>query len=109
MRPILNRKAGSVAKVEIRKTADRYQLYVNGQPFYIKGAGLEFGSQEKLALHGGNSFRTWRTENGQDSGRQVLDRALKNGLFVTMGLESRANGTDSTTTTRLRSPNSWPR
>ena len=80
-------KAGSVAKVEVRKTADRYQLFVNGQPLYIKGAGLEFGSQEELALHGGNSFRTWRTENGQDSGRQVLDRALKNGLFVTMGLE----------------------
>src|ERR1035441_10610115 len=60
-------KAGSVAKVEVRKTADRYQLYVNGRPFYIKGAGLEFGSQEELALHGGNSFRTWRTENGQDS------------------------------------------
>jgi len=80
-------KTGSVAKVEVRKTADRYQLFVNGQPFYIKGAGLEFGSQEELALHGGNSFRTWRTENGQDSGRQVLDRALKNGLFVTMGLE----------------------
>jgi hypothetical protein len=80
-------KAGLVAKVEVRKTADRYQLYVNDQPFYIKGAGLEFGSQEELALHGGNSFRTWRTENGRDSGRQVLDRALKNGLFVTMGLE----------------------
>jgi hypothetical protein len=80
-------KAGSVAKVEVRKTADHYQLFVNGQPFYIKGAGLEFGSQEELALHGGNSFRTWRTENGKDSGRQVLDRALKNGLFVTMGLE----------------------
>ena len=80
-------KAGLVAKVEVRKTADRYQLFVNGQPFYIKGAGLEFGSQEELALHGGNSFRTWRTENGRDGGRKVLDRALKNGLFVTMGLE----------------------
>jgi hypothetical protein len=80
-------KAGAVAKVEVGKTGDRYQLYVNGQPFYIKGAGLEFGSQEELALHGGNSFRTWRTENGQDSGQKVLDRALKNGLFVTMGLE----------------------
>ena len=80
-------KAGSVDNVEVRKTADSYQLYVNAQPFYIKGAGLEFGSQEELALHGGNSFRTWRTENGQDTGRQVLDRALKNRLFVTMGLE----------------------
>ena len=79
--------AGSPVKVEVRKTGDRYQLFVDGQPFYIKGAGLEFGNQEKLAQHGGNSFRTWRTENGRDSGRQVLDRALKNGLFVTMGLE----------------------
>ncbi len=80
-------KPGHTAKVEIRKTGDRYQLFVDQQPFYIKGAGLEFGNQEKLAAHGGNSFRTWRTENGQDSGKAVLDRALKNGLFVTMGLE----------------------
>ncbi len=79
--------AGSPAKVQVRQTGDRYQLFVDGQPFTIKGAGLEFGNQEKLAQHGGNSFRTWRTENGQDSGRKVLDRALRNGLFVTMGLE----------------------
>lgn len=75
------------AKVEVRETGDRYQLFVNGQAFYIKGAGLEFGNQEKLALHGGNSFRTWRTENGKDSGKTVLDWAQRNGLFVTMGLE----------------------
>lgn len=75
------------AKVEVRKTGERYQLFVDGQPFYIHGAGLEFGNQEKLAEHGGNSFRTWRTENGRESGKQVLDRAQKNGLFVTMGLD----------------------
>lgn len=80
-------QAGRVAKVEVRKTGDAYQLFVDNQPFYIKGAGLEFGSQEKLMEHGGNSFRTWRTENGQASGKAVLDRALKNGLYVTMGLE----------------------
>jgi hypothetical protein len=79
-------QAGPV-KVEVRQTDGRYQLYVDHKPFYIKGAGLEFGNQEKLAQHGGNSFRTWRTENGQDSGQRVLDRALKNGLYVTMGLE----------------------
>lgn len=73
--------------MEIRKPGDRYQLYVDQQPFYLQGAGLEFGSQEKLTAHGGNSFRTWRTENGQASGQTVLDRALKNGLYVTMGLE----------------------
>jgi hypothetical protein len=80
-------RADGPAKVEIRKMGDRYQLFVDGEPFTVKGAGLEFGSQEKLAEHGGNSFRTWRTENGQASGQQVLDRALTNGLYVTMGLE----------------------
>jgi hypothetical protein len=80
-------KAGGPVKVDLRKTDGRYQLFINQQPFYIKGAGLEFGNQEKLAEHGGNSFRTWRTENGVDSCQQVLDRALKNKLYVTMGLD----------------------
>jgi hypothetical protein len=75
------------ANVTIRQTDGRWQLYVNGQPFYIRGAGLEFGDPATLAAAGANSFRTWRTENGRESGRQVLDRALKNGLFVTMGLD----------------------
>lgn len=75
------------AKVEVRKVDGRWRLFVNHQPFYIKGAGLESGDQEKLAAHGGNSFRTWRPGNGHESGEQVLDRALKNGLYVTMGLD----------------------
>ncbi|HTY85935.1 MAG TPA: glycoside hydrolase family 2 TIM barrel-domain containing protein [Candidatus Acidoferrum sp.] len=74
-------------KVEIRKSGDRFQLYVNHQPFYIKGAGIELGSPEKLKEHGGNSFRTWSTDNGRDTGKQVLDRALSNGLYVAMGLD----------------------
>lgn len=80
-------KSAGPAKVEVRQVDGRWQVLVNHQPFYIKGAGLEFGDQEKLALHGGNSFRTWRTENGQESCEQVLDRARKNGLYVTMGLD----------------------
>jgi hypothetical protein len=75
------------AKVELRHADGRWQLYVNQKPFYIKGAGLEFGDQEKLAAAGGNSFRTWRTDNGKETGQQVLDRASKNGLYVTMGLD----------------------
>jgi hypothetical protein len=74
-------------KVEIRKSAERFQLYVDSKPFYIKGAGIELGSVEKLKEHGGNSFRTWSTDNGRDSGKQVLDRALTNGLYVAMGLD----------------------
>jgi hypothetical protein len=76
-----------VSKSEIRQTDAGFQLYVNGAPFYIQGAGLEFGSIPKLAAHGANSFRTWRTDNGQRSGREVLDDAQKYGLKVTMGID----------------------
>jgi hypothetical protein len=75
--------ASGPVKVELRKTADGYQLYVNHKHFYIKGAGLESGNQEKLAEHGGNSFRTWRTTHG----REILDQAQANGLYVTLGLD----------------------
>ena len=78
--------AGPV-KVELKKIDGRYQLIRGGKPYFIAGAGLEFGSVEALARHGGNSFRTWRTENGRESGQVVLDRAWQNGLTVTMGLE----------------------
>jgi len=74
-------------KVEILRTNDGYQLYVDHKPFYIKGAGLGSGTQEKLVEHGGNSIRTWRTEGGRVPARQVLANARTNGLYVTMGLE----------------------
>jgi hypothetical protein len=74
-------------RAEIRHEGGRYRLFVNGEPFSIKGAGLEFGDVERLAAHGGNSFRTWRIDNGRDTGQEVLDRAHRNGLYVTMGLE----------------------
>jgi hypothetical protein len=72
---------------EIKKEGDKFQLYVGGEPFFIKGAGLEFGDIPALARNGGNSFRTWRTNNGQRSGKEVLDEAYENGLYVTMGLD----------------------
>ncbi len=75
------------ARVDIRRDGERYQLFVNDSPYYINGAGLEFGDIESLALHGANSFRTWRTDNGQDTGMEILDRAHQHGLMVTMGIE----------------------
>ncbi|MDH3322450.1 MAG: hypothetical protein OEM04_05620, partial [Flavobacteriaceae bacterium] len=75
------------AKVELTKKNGKFQLLVNKEPFYIKGAGLEFGNIPSLAKHNGNSFRTWRTEDGQRSGKEVLDEAYENGLMVTMGIE----------------------
>ena len=80
--------ASQARKVELKKNDKGYhRLYVDGEEFYIWGAGLEFGDIEALASHGANAFRTWRTENGQKSGMEVLDEAHKNGLMVFMGVE----------------------
>lgn len=75
------------AKVTLTNTDGKYHLFVDGKPFYIKGAGLEHGNIAAVSKHNGNSIRTWRTENGQQSGKEVLDEAQKNGLMVTMGIE----------------------
>jgi hypothetical protein len=80
-------KTDGPVKVEILQTNGVYQLYVDHRPFYIKGAGLGAGDQKRLAECGGNSVRTWKTDGGRISGRQILDSALTNGLYVTMGLE----------------------
>jgi len=75
------------AKVTIENLNGSFQLKVNNEPFYIKGAGLEFGAIDALANHNANSFRTWRTNNGKQSGKEVLDIAFSKGLYVTMGIE----------------------
>ena len=74
-------------KVELIKSEGKFQLMVNKKSFYIKGAGLEFGNIESVAKHNGNSFRTWRTDNGRQTGKEVLDEAHKYGLKVNMGIE----------------------
>ena len=79
--------AGGPAYVEISKSGEKFQLLVNGAPFYIKGAGLEFGNVAALAEHNANSFRTWRTDNGKKSAIEVLDEAQEYGLMVSMGIE----------------------
>lgn len=77
----------SSKKVEIVKTNDQYQILVDGEPFYVKGAGLEFGNMNALKEHGGNTFRTWRYDNGQQTGLEVLNAADSLNLMVVMGLE----------------------
>ncbi|WP_083262372.1 glycoside hydrolase family 2 TIM barrel-domain containing protein [Roseivirga sp. 4D4] len=80
-------EASEITKSTIVKVENGFELQLNGEPFFIQGAGLEFGSIPKLAAHGANSFRTWRTDNGQRSGKEVLDDAQKYGLKVTMGID----------------------
>lgn len=73
----------TAVKVELKFEDGKYQLYRAGKPYYIKGAGIEFGDIANLASHGANSMRTWRT----DSAQKVLDLAYENGLTVMMGLD----------------------
>lgn len=64
-----------------------YRLFVDGKEFYVWGAGLEFGDMKLLANHGANAFRTWRIDNGRQTGQEVLDEALENNLMVFMGIQ----------------------
>jgi hypothetical protein len=79
-------------KVELKEVDGTFQIYRAGEPFYIKGAGLErqppgAGSIELLAAHGANALRTWRTDEAGTTGQDILDEAHTHGLVVMMGLE----------------------
>ncbi|MDT0606335.1 glycoside hydrolase family 2 TIM barrel-domain containing protein [Croceitalea rosinachiae] len=69
-------------KSEIQLTEKGYKLFLNGEPFYVKGAGMDNGNMEGLAKHGSNSLRTWSMDNG----KEILDQAHKLGLKVMMGI-----------------------
>jgi hypothetical protein len=82
-----SKNSTSVVKTELKLVGGKFSLYRDGKPYYVNGAGCEFGNIENLASHGANSMRTWRTENGRQSAKEILDIAYKNGLTVLMGLE----------------------
>ena len=69
-------------KVAVRQANGKYELLRGGQPYFVKGAG---GSQypERIAAYGGNSIRTWGTNDAP----QVLAAANKNHLTVMLGLD----------------------
>ncbi|MFW5757135.1 MAG: hypothetical protein ACOCYO_00490 [Bacteroidota bacterium] len=75
------------SKVEIRQSDGKYRLFVNGEPFFVEGAGCQYGPCTEIAAHGGNSFRTWSTGEEQHSAREALDSAWEEGLMVMMGLD----------------------
>ena len=72
--------------VEVVEVAGGFQLHRGGQPYQIKGAGIETAQLSVFAAHGGNSFRTWSTGNEQRSGSQILDEASRLGLTVALCL-----------------------
>ncbi len=75
---------GSDSKASIVRIAGeigQYSLTVNGQPFFVKGAGGD-GSREMLKSAGGNAIRTW----GAEQLETVLPEAEKHGLKVVAGI-----------------------
>lgn len=76
---------GSV--VELVNNDGKYRLFVNGEEFYIEGAGLEYDRIHSLAQHGANAFRTWGIDNGHVPSEELLDSAHANGLMVFLGLD----------------------
>ncbi|OGX90566.1 hypothetical protein BEN49_06470 [Hymenobacter coccineus] len=66
----------------MRQAGGRYELLRAGKPYFVRGAG---GGQfpARIAAYGGNSIRTWGTNDAP----RVLAEANKNGLTVMLGLD----------------------
>ncbi|MCH2124485.1 MAG: hypothetical protein MK165_06825 [Pirellulaceae bacterium] len=67
-------------KTVVASQAGSHRLLRNGQPYFIKGVGGE-RFLARLAAAGGNSIRTWSTENLE----VILDEAAANNLTVCVG------------------------
>ena len=80
-------------KVEIKIEGDRFQLMVNGKPYFIKGARtLGTRYMDKVAENGGNAVRIGYNDNV----KEILDEAHRYNLTVLFGLPVQAerNGFD---------------
>lgn len=73
--------------VEVIKEDGRYRLLRGGEPYEVKGAGLEYRDLGVFVSHGGNSIRTWRTDNTKATALEQLDDAAKHGVTVAMCIE----------------------
>ena len=73
--------------VEIAMRDGRYTLLRDGEPYSVRGAGIEFADIGNFAAHGGNSLRTWRTDSRFSTGQEVLDEAARHGVTVVMCIE----------------------
>ncbi|MDF2437810.1 MAG: beta-galactosidase [Bacteroidota bacterium] len=82
--PVKSPKAAAPAgsHVEIKKRGKLYQLYLNGSPYFIKGAG-GYSHLSDVKKYGGNSLRLWSTIGA----KKYMDSAYALGLTVTLGLD----------------------
>lgn len=68
-------------KVVVLKSPTGWQIQRNGQPYYIKGVGGT-SKMDELVKAGGNSMRTWGTENVGNE----LEECQKHGITLTVGI-----------------------
>ncbi|MDG2524172.1 glycoside hydrolase family 2 TIM barrel-domain containing protein [Stenotrophomonas sp. HITSZ_GD] len=78
--------ADGPSQVRIVESEGTYRLFVDGQPFFIKGGGGS-GHLDELAARGGNAVRTWRVDSDPAQMRAFLDNAQRLGLKVAVGIE----------------------
>lgn len=78
---VIAQQENKPVKVEIKKSSTGFEMLRAGKPYFIKGAGGT-SRMDKLKASGGNSIRTWDSNNGET----VLKDANQLGLTVTMGL-----------------------
>ena len=78
---------GGAVPVEVVLREGRYTLMRDGEPYSIRGAGIEFADIGNFAAQGGNSLRTWRTDSRFSTGQEVLDEAARHGVTVVLCIE----------------------
>jgi exo-beta-1,3-glucanase (GH17 family) len=74
-------------RVEIVRTESGYELWRDGKPYEVRGAGMAFDDFERFVSHGGNSIRNWSTHaEDEEITRALLDAAYANGVTVSLCL-----------------------
>lgn len=79
---VSGRALAEAVKVEVRRVDSGWQLYREGKPFFIQGAGGD-GPKEMLQGIGGNCVRTWGVDGNTAA---LLDDAQRRGLTVCLGI-----------------------
>jgi len=81
-------------KVEVVRTDAGYVLLRGGEPYVVRGAGMAVDDLARFAAQGGNSVRTWTTENHPQDIGELLDEAHKHGVTVALTLPMKSERHD---------------
>jgi len=80
--PPKNRPSIQAIPVSLQEHNGQYHISRQGSPYFIKGAGGS-GPMALLKASGGNSIRTWSSDNANS----ILNNAQQQGLTVMLGLK----------------------